>query len=104
MRLLVAVMKKYSEGYHRHSQSVRKFRGDNRSAQNAMATLTNPPIIEDLDRLLWGAAEIAPVINRTVPQTFRMLEQGLLPAKKVRRLWVSTRRHLQSALTPNIPA
>ena len=53
---------------------------------------------DDLDVPLWGADEIGKVINRPRRMTFYMLQRGLLPAKKVGALWVSTRRQLRAAL------
>jgi hypothetical protein len=49
---------------------------------------------EDLDTPLWGAREIAAVLNLTERQVWHKLEKGQLPAEKVGKLWVSTRRRL----------
>ena len=48
----------------------------------------------DLDSPLWGAKEIAPVIHRSPRQVYQLLEGGLIPAKKVGKTWVTTRRQL----------
>ena len=47
------------------------------------------------DDLIWGAEAIGKVIKRRPRQVVYMLEKGLLPAKKVGRLWVSTRSSLE---------
>jgi hypothetical protein len=57
----------------------------------------NPEPI-DLDRLAWGAGEISAVIGRSPRQTFYMLERGLLPARKVGRLWSASPRKLLAYL------
>jgi len=45
--------------------------------------------------LLWGAAEIARVINRTPKQTFHMLEScHIPPARKIGSRWVVSLREL----------
>jgi hypothetical protein len=44
--------------------------------------------------LCWGASAIAETINRSVRQTFWLLENGLLPAKKVGRVWCASRARL----------
>ena len=53
------------------------------------------------DDILWGAAEIGAVINRKPRQAFRLLEAGLLPAKKFGKQWVSMRGELKRACFPN---
>ncbi|MDG4908442.1 DNA-binding protein [Mesorhizobium sp. WSM4898] len=45
--------------------------------------------------LVWGAENIGKEINRKPRQTFHMLEQGLLPAKKVGNQWVAERGRLR---------
>jgi hypothetical protein len=52
----------------------------------------------DDDTPLWGADEIGKVINRDTRTVFYLLQRGLIPAKKVGALWVSTRRQLRRAL------
>ena len=55
-------------------------------------TLPKP---EPMD-LLWGAAEIARVINRTPKQVFHMLESGHIPpARKRAGKWVVSERQLR---------
>ncbi|KKB12385.1 hypothetical protein VE25_07485 [Devosia geojensis] len=49
---------------------------------------------ERLD-LIWGATAIAAALNRTRRQTFHMLENGELPAKKVGGRWVASRKKLE---------
>ena len=45
--------------------------------------------------LLWGAEAIGEEIDRTPRQTFHMLTNGELPAKKVGGRWVASRRKLR---------
>jgi hypothetical protein len=53
-----------------------------------------------LEEILWGAQAIGEVIGRSTRATYHMLEQGLLPAKKVGpKLWCASRRKLLEALT-----
>ena len=44
--------------------------------------------------LVWGAEDIGKMIKQSARQTFHMLENGLLPAKKVGSRWVADRRTL----------
>jgi hypothetical protein len=50
--------------------------------------------IDPLDRPVWYAKNFGPIINRTTPQVFALLEAGLLDATKVQDLWTSTPRRL----------
>lgn len=50
--------------------------------------------VSNADEVVWGAAEIAKVINRTPRQTFGLLEAGQLPAKKVGGRWTAVRGQL----------
>ncbi len=56
-----------------------------------MTTTNSEPAVDDLDAPLWGAGPISEEIKRTKNQTYHMLEQGLIPATKVGRQWVSTK-------------
>lgn len=56
-------------------------------------------ITENSLDLLWGATEIARVIRRTRRQTFNMLENGELPARKVGGRWVIERSKLAAVFT-----
>jgi hypothetical protein len=49
--------------------------------------------------LLWGAEAIGNAIGRSPRATFYMLEAGLLPAKRVGRRWVASKRKLLAAVT-----
>jgi hypothetical protein len=49
--------------------------------------------------LVWGASQIAAVINRTRSQTFHILESGELPARKVSGRWVASRKRLLAHFT-----
>jgi hypothetical protein len=59
--------------------------------------------IEQIDTadIVWGAAAIAKLINRgdDVRRTYYLLEKGHLPAKKLGRVWVSSRKALRRAVT-----
>jgi hypothetical protein len=44
--------------------------------------------------LIWEVSQIAKVIGRTERQTFRLLETGQLPAKKIGGRWVASRAKL----------
>jgi hypothetical protein len=48
---------------------------------------------------LWGAEEIARVINLTPRQTWYLLEKHLLPAKKIGGRWTASRRALLAHLS-----
>lgn len=51
--------------------------------------------------LIWGATTIAKAINRSRRQTFHLLEQGHLPAKKIGARWVASRAALQQFFASN---
>jgi len=53
--------------------------------------------------LVWGCAAIAAVIRRSERSVFHLLENGLLPAKKVGGRWVASRRRLIESLTSDEP-
>jgi hypothetical protein len=48
--------------------------------------------------LIWGADEIAKVIERDERATYHLLAKGLLPAKKVGGKYVASRRRLRAFL------
>jgi hypothetical protein len=48
----------------------------------------------DLDLPIWGATAIAEVLNVPVRRSYWLLENKLVPAERVGRRWVSTRRRL----------
>jgi hypothetical protein len=54
------------------------------NAANVSDTSCGPALGDDL---LWGVNAIAREINRTNRQTFHMLENTLLPARKVGARW-----------------
>lgn len=54
--------------------------------------------------LLWGAKSIGRFIGKNPRAAFRLLETGQLPGRKQGKLWVSTERELQAALTGEAPA
>jgi hypothetical protein len=51
---------------------------------------------DDLDRVLWGAAQFAPILNRTTRQIHHLLETDRLKGavQKVGGFYVSTPRKL----------
>ena len=53
--------------------------------------------------LLWEVQEIAAEINRTPRQTYYLLAQGALPARKVGGRWVASRRNLRAHLAGEAP-
>jgi hypothetical protein len=55
---------------------------------------------EDLD-LLWGAEAIGAAINKSPRQAFELLTKGLLPARKVGKRWVASRRKLRELFEGN---
>jgi hypothetical protein len=55
---------------------------------------------DELDRVLWGAEAIGQQIGRSERQTYHLLENGLLPADKVGKLWTSTPRRLRTRFNP----
>jgi len=46
--------------------------------------------------LVWGAESIGAVIGRTAKQTYHLLENKRLPARKIGDQWVANRRALKS--------
>jgi hypothetical protein len=48
---------------------------------------------------IWGAEAIGNVIGKNRRQTFWLLQNGLLPARKVGSLWVSERQALLNFIT-----
>lgn len=44
--------------------------------------------------LVWGIENIGKLIGRSVPQTYHMLTNGKLPARKVGERWVASRQKL----------
>jgi hypothetical protein len=58
-------------------------------------------IVGDLDRPVWGAEAIGRVIDRTEGETFYLLANGHLDAKKIGGRWTSTPRRLLRSLEGN---
>jgi hypothetical protein len=50
--------------------------------------------MDELD-LIWGCEGIAKAIGKSARATFHILEQNQIPAKKVGRQWVASRRKLR---------
>ena len=53
---------------------------------------------DDLDKILWGAREIAPVIRRSERQVHYLLENGRIDATKTGKIYTSTPRRLRRSL------
>jgi hypothetical protein len=64
-------------------------------AKKASPSTNEPNLRSDL---VWGGQGIAEEINRTTRQAFHMLENGLLPARKVGGVWCASRTALRRAL------
>jgi hypothetical protein len=56
--------------------------------------LPDPIEIDALDRPLWGAEAMAPIIGKTVEQTSHLLWKKRIDADKFGSQWVSTPRRL----------
>jgi hypothetical protein len=54
----------------------------------------------DSSDIVWGGADIAREINRNLRQTYHLLENHLLPARKMGRSWVSSKKALRAAVLP----
>jgi hypothetical protein len=54
--------------------------------------------------VVWGAEAIGAVIHRNPRQTFYLLEAGKLPAKKIGRQWIASRKRLLAAVIGEGPA
>jgi len=66
---------------------------DKKDASVTKETTTQPALSDDI---LWGCEAIAAEINRPTHITFRMLQQGLIPADKIGAIWTSTRTRLRA--------
>ena len=53
----------------------------------------------DPDKPVWGAPNIAKVINKTTDATEHLLAKGHVDASKVGKIWVSTPRRLLASLS-----
>jgi hypothetical protein len=51
-----------------------------------------------LDTPVWGAKNIAKIINRNERQTFHLLEAGRIDATKIGSQWQSTPRRIYKSL------
>jgi hypothetical protein len=49
---------------------------------------------DERPEIAWGCAAIAKIIHRSERQTYHLLEQGALPAKKIGGVWVGGRDRL----------
>lgn len=66
--------------------------------QVAIMSSSPNPLSSDL---IWGVTAIAKEIGRTNRQTFHMLENGYIPARKVGGRWVAFRPELIASLSSN---
>jgi hypothetical protein len=57
------------------------------------------PKIQTSDRLLWGASQIARVVQLSEPATSRLLRLGHIPATKLGARWVASTSRLERVLT-----
>jgi hypothetical protein len=67
-----------------------------------MSDILIPEFEEDSGEpeFLWGAARIGDAIGQNPNVTFRLLQEGKLPARKVGKRWVSERKILQRHIMP----
>jgi hypothetical protein len=56
-----------------------------------------------LEDILWGAAAIGEAIGRNTRVAYHLLERGLIPGKKIGKVWCASRRKLLHALTGEEP-
>jgi hypothetical protein len=63
-----------------------------------MGKIMTSECTNDTPEIIWGAKAIAREIGRSPRQTFNMLEQGLIPATRVGRLWCSEKTVLRRAI------
>lgn len=61
---------------------------------------TEPKADDGEPDFLWGAARIGDAIGQNPNVTFRLLQEGKLPARKVGKRWVSERKMLQRHVMP----
>ena len=90
----VAGRREASGGTHPQTYDQATYTSPISSLRSVQMTDYNPEYHPDLDRLVWGAKQIAPIINRNERQTFYLLEQRHLDADKVGGIWVSSPRRL----------
>jgi hypothetical protein len=62
-----------------------------------------PRPVDPLDEPIWGARAIGEVIGRSEKSTYWLLDKGVLPATRVGKAWVSTRRRLRAAIGVSAP-
>jgi hypothetical protein len=65
-----------------------------------VVTLQPSSLIEPADMPIWGIKDIAALINRTKPQTYRLASAGKIPVVKVGGEWMTTLRRLRAFLEP----
>jgi hypothetical protein len=53
---------------------------------------------------VWGAEGIGKVLGTSRRRTFYLLENNLVPARKIGKSWVSTTAELESFLLGRLPA
>jgi len=60
---------------------------------------TSPPSEPPQLRPIWGAEAIGKLIKRSERQTFYLLEQGAIPARKIGGLWCAEENELRRFIT-----
>ena len=58
----------------------------------------NPETVVDDDTPVWGAKNIAALINRGERSVYYLLEKGMIDATKVGNIWTSTPRRILRSL------
>jgi hypothetical protein len=61
---------------------------------------TEPKADDGEPEFLWGATRIGDAIGQNPNVTFRLLQEGKLPARKVGKRWVSEGKMLQRHVMP----
>jgi len=87
--------------YKQRTSTVRSASVSNRNLNKEIE------MASDEIKAIWGAKEIAKTIGRPVRATFRLLESGKIPAKKIGGRWAVTKETLDrffAEVSMEIPA
>jgi hypothetical protein len=68
------------------------------TSKSESETQDKPRQTPDDSEVIWGARAIGAVINRNPRQTFYLLENKQLAAKKIGGIWASTRKKLRDGI------
>jgi hypothetical protein len=60
-----------------------------------MTATTQNSDLDELDKPVWGAEAIGALIGKPRAATFHLLETGKIPARRIGRQWVTTKRRLR---------